>query len=149
MIERDEICTALCHVLGNTCRIYRTTRCYEWNASGKGADLARMCFHDQANELATTALPEIASHIRALDGSPILDYSDGVVKIDPPTAQDIPTLSEMITNLRSGHEQANISISAAIDIAREIDEWPTLSFLTTQVTLHRLHRKRLGLLQDD
>jgi len=146
MIDTGEICGALCHVLGNTCRIYRTTRSYEWNVSGPGAELARTCFHDQGNDL-SRAISAIADQILGLGGAPILDYSDAVVKIDPPTHWDIPSQSEMIVNLRDGHQQANFSVNAALDLVREVDELATLHFLTRQITLHRLHRYRLGLLQ--
>lgn len=133
-------------MLGNTCRIYRTTRSYEWNVSGQGAEQARVCFHDQANDL-SRSIPGIADQILGLGGSPILDYSDAVVTIDPPTHDEIPSQPDMITNLMDGHRQANFSVSAVADMVREIDELATLNFLAQQITLHRLHRHRLGLLQ--
>ena len=73
------LCDALCHVLGNTCRIIRTTRSYEWNVSGRGAELARQCFCEHATEQQKT-VERVAYHIIGLRGRPILDYSDEVLR---------------------------------------------------------------------
>ncbi|WP_299611575.1 ferritin-like domain-containing protein [uncultured Tateyamaria sp.] len=145
MTNRAEICDALCHILGNTCRIHRTTRSYEWNASGPGSELVRLCLHDQANEM-RDAIGPIAQQILGLGGQPIFDYSDGVVAVNPPSGGDLPILSDMVDELYKGHTQAKLSIGAAIDVARDADELATMVFLAGRIDMHRAHRHRLGLI---
>ncbi|MEL6540313.1 MAG: ferritin-like domain-containing protein [Pseudomonadota bacterium] len=147
MRGNTSLCEALCHVLGNTCRILRTAKSYEWNASGRGAILAQQCFKEQAEEL-DAAIDPIAYHILGLGGSAILDYSDSVVAVNPPASHVIPALADMISNLVEGHVQANHSVGAAIDIAREIDEVPTVQILAIRVDAHRAFRQRLLLVSD-
>ncbi|WP_299285050.1 ferritin-like domain-containing protein [uncultured Tateyamaria sp.] len=145
MKQRAALCDALCHVLGNTCRMARTTKSYEWNVEGPGAEVARQCFREQARELDDIIDP-IAKQVLSLGLRPVLDYSDGVVLINPPTAHDIPELSNMVSTLRRGHKQAALSVSAALDVARDADEMPAVGFLGAMITVHRLHRHRLSLL---
>ena len=142
------ICDALCHILGNTCRISRTTRSYEWNVSGKGAELARQCFHEHSVEQEVSVVP-IAHHIIGLGGSPIFDYSDGVVEVDPPSKDELPSLPEMINRLSLGHTQANRSIRAAVDIAQQHNFTTTVVLLAAQSEMHRLQRHRLSLLRGE
>lgn len=139
---------ALCHVLGNTCRLGRTTNSYEWNVEGHGALAAETCFQRQAKEL-HRSLGVLASHIRRLGAYAILDYSDSVVVINPPTVEEIPTLRQMIINLQEGHTQAKLSIFAAMDMAQEIDEVTTIQLLASRLNAHRDHLWRLNFLSDD
>lgn len=142
------LCDALCHVLGNTCRIIRTTRSYEWNVSGRGAELARRCFCEHATEQQRT-VERVAYHIIGLRGSPILDYSDEVLEVDPPTKHDIPSLRVMVERLCRGHAQADTSVNAAADLAREFLETATVNLLVSQSEMHGLHSRRLELLRGD
>lgn len=145
MTDHSEICDALCHILGNTCRIHRTTRSYEWNVSGPGAEVVRRCLNEQATEMEDAIMP-IAQQILGLEGKPIFDYSDGVVAVNPPTRRGMPALSDMISQLREGHAQALLSIGAALDVAREADEVSTVFFLAGRIDMHRAHRYQLALL---
>ena len=144
MTSNHDLQNALCHILGNTCRIGRTARSYEWNVTGPRALIAEACFRDQADEL-MTSIEGIALHIRSLGGPAIFDYSDEIVEVNPPTPKDIPSLRTMCTNLANGHLQANHSIGAAMDIAREIYEIPSIQVLGLRLERHRLHQHRLRL----
>ena len=142
MTKSETLYDALCHVIGNTCRIMRTAKSYGWNASGRGAIAAQQCFIEQAEEL-HNAIDPLARHLVGLGGSPIFDYSDAIVQVDPPTIDSIPTLAEMVDILANGHIQANHSIAAAMDIAREIDEVATVQILALRIAAHRGFRQRL------
>lgn len=145
MMDHTALCDAMCHVLGNTCRIARTAKSYEWNAQGRGAILAQTCFRDQADEL-HAALEPIAQSILGLGAPAILDYSDTVVAITPPTAADVPTLERMIENLSEGQIEARHSIGAAIDLATQIDEQCMVHLLSERIAAHRSHHRGLMLL---
>ena len=145
MTNSEDLCGALCHILGNSCRIGRTAKSYEWNVSGRGAVYAEVCFREQADEM-HAALAPLARHIRSLGGRAILDYSDAVVVVNPPTAADVPVPAQMCENLAEGHKQAIHSIGAAIDIAREMDELPTIQLLSLRIEAHRGSLHRLSLI---
>ncbi|MEM8792418.1 MAG: ferritin-like domain-containing protein [Pseudomonadota bacterium] len=147
MTQEGFLFEALCHILGNTCRIERTAKSYEWNATGAGALDAARCFRAQADEL-QDALEPLALHVLGLGGRPILDYSDEVVAVNPPGCDEIPPLDEMVSNLAGGHEQAMHSLGAAMDLARAAEEMPTLILLASRIEAHRLHGHRLGMLMD-
>lgn len=147
-ILEDSLNDALCHVLGNTCRIGRTSNSYEWNVEGHGALAAEACFHEQTREL-HESVDVIADHIRRLGGYAILDYSDNVVVVNPPTAEELPALPKMLSNLKEGHVQAKLSVNAAMDIAVEVHEVSTIQLLVTRLNAHRDHLRRLKLLSDD
>lgn len=148
MIEFCQLRESLCHILGNTCRLSRTAKSYEWNASGRGAVLAQACFREQADAMHKCIDP-LAGHIVDLGGRAILDYSDAVVAVNPPSASAIPALSDMVHNLHMGHGQALLSVGAAIDVARAVDEESTLQLMASHMALHRTWRHHLTLVAAD
>ncbi len=147
MTKSETLYDALCHVIGNTCRIMRTSKSYAWNASGRGAIVAQQCFIEQAEELHNAITP-LALHVLGLGGAPIFDYSDAIVDIEPPSRNAIPRLPKMIDMLAEGHVQANYSICATIDIAREIDEISTVHILALRIDAHRGFHQRLRLISE-
>lgn len=148
MTELIEIHASLCHILGNTCRLSRTAKSYEWNASGRGSVLARQCFWQQADALHILIDP-LAAHILELGGCAVLDYSDEVVSVDPPTSNAFPTLADMVRTLREGHDQAILSVGAAIDVARAADEESTVRLMASHLAAHRTWRHSLALVSAD
>lgn len=132
---------ACCHVLGNTCRISRTTLNYQWNTIGQGALQAEDWFKEQANEL-HAALTPIAEHIRGLGGVAILDYSDETLSAAPSLFSELPALSDMFKSLTEQHREASLTIEAAIDIAQECADWPSIILLSDRLAAHRRHAWR-------
>ncbi|MEM8795931.1 MAG: ferritin-like domain-containing protein [Pseudomonadota bacterium] len=132
---------ACCHVLGNTFRISRITLTYQWNTMGQGAFQAEGCFKEQADEL-HTALTPIAEHIRGLGGVAILDYSDQTLSAAPSFFSELPSLSDMFQSLIEHHREACLTIEAAIDIAQESADWPSIGLLSDRLATHRRHAWR-------
>ncbi len=126
------------HVLGNTCRIGRTAISYAWNVTGAGARGASACFEEQSVEL-FEAVHDIAKHIRGLGMYAVFDYSDKILSLQPPGANEIPDVATMLEHLRVGHEQACLSIEAATDVARECQEDATVHLLSARLSAHRGH----------
>lgn len=147
-VERDifVIGDALCHILGNTCRIARSATSYAWNVVGPGAYAARQCFRDQSHEL-HASVELIGDHIRALGGCAAFDYTDEVVALNPPANGVILDLPRMIANLTDAHRQACQSIKAAIDVARESDDEATVVLLAERLAAHRRHGAETDMLQ--
>jgi len=96
-----------------------------------------------------SALNGLATHVLGMEGAAILDYSDEVVALNPPTVKSIPALNQMVKTLKQGHDEAVFSIGAAMDLAREVDEAPTIQILAMRVEAHRQHKRKLTLLHLD
>ncbi|MEM7545946.1 MAG: ferritin-like domain-containing protein [Pseudomonadota bacterium] len=133
------------HVLGNTCRIARTTRSFAWNITGAGGCMAIRCFNNQSDELSGSIEP-LALHILGLGGPALLDYTDGVVEVNPPTVAAIPSKASMIDRLREAHRRAEASARAALDVALDDQEWPTVVHLSGRIDAHRAHARELATL---
>ena len=142
MIDAEQVGQALNHVLGNTCRMARTAKSYEWNARGPGCRPAAEEFREQACEMHGSIEP-IAFHIMGLGWPPVLDYTDQVVALNPPTIEAIPSLLDMIRELSAGHEQSGISVLAVLDVASEAGEHATMTLMSARIDAHRRHRHNL------
>lgn len=145
-MERDRTAIleeALSHIVGNTCRLSRTSACYGWNAKGPGARELMSCLAEQSEELHQALVP-LAAHMRNLGLPVVLDYSDVTMTIDPPSERLVPILEDMVTTLVRGHEEACISLRAAIDLSAEIEEHATTFILAHRLEAHRTHIRVLS-----
>lgn len=133
---------ALCHILGNTCRLSRTAMSYQWNVRGQDARGLASCLREQAEEL-HNCLDSIAEHIRGLGLPAVLDYSDVVVELNPPDKEFLPSQAEMISNLIAGHDQACFSLIAALDMSSEYGDHGTTQLLALRLNMHRRHKWQL------
>lgn len=140
-VARASLIDALCHVLGNTCRIARIAKHHQWNAAGPGAIQAEARFRDQADEL-LAALDQIAEHIRTIGGVAVLDYTDVKVSADPSTFSGLPVMPELVQVLVESHHEACLTIEAAIDIAEEAADRSSIHLLTDRLGAHRRHAWR-------
>lgn len=147
MIGIEQVGHALNHVLGNTCRMARTAKSYEWNARGPGCMMAAAQFRSQAEEM-HGAIEPIASHIMGLGLPAILDYTDQVVALNPPTVDAIPSLIEMVREMASGHKQSGLSVLAVLDVASEAGEFATITLMSQRIDAHRRHRSDLERLSE-
>lgn len=110
---------------------------------GPGARQLMSCLAEQSEEL-HQALGPLAAHIRNLGLPVILDYSDVTMTIDPPSERSVPVLDDMLTSLVRGHEEACISLRAAMDLSVEIEEHPTTVILAHRLEAHRTHIRVLS-----
>ncbi|MEM8792455.1 MAG: hypothetical protein AAGE80_12620 [Pseudomonadota bacterium] len=139
---------ALCHVLGNTCRVARVAQCFGWNAMGRGALEAERCYLNQAEEM-HGALDPIAWHIRALGGIAVQNYSDDLVRIAMPNGDTMLCLAEMTATMSDAHHEICLSISAAMDVARDLDDLSSMNLLAARCSAHKAHFWRLNQLACD
>ena len=138
-----DICFGLCHVLGNGCRLARTTETYAWNVTGPGSmEVERLLVQQGAELQAATA--EVAHLITALGGVAILDYTDLVMEASPPRRGDsLPDMTGMIRQLMRGHEQASLSVEAVTDVAIAYGEPMTQQAMATRLRAMRAHHFQL------
>lgn len=137
---------ALSHIVGNTCRLSRTSACYGWNVVGPGARALASCLDRQSAEL-HNALNPLARHIRGMGMPVILDYSDVSMSVDPPRDYQMPITDDMIGSLVRGHEEACMSLRAAMDLSAEIEEHATTTLLANRMAAHRDHICELSIEQ--
>ncbi len=130
-------------VLGNTCRLSRTTACYAWNVVGPGARSLASCLEQQSTEL-HDALNPLARYVRGMGMPVILDYSDVTMTIDPPRDHQMPIIDDMIHSLVRGHREACVSLRAAMDLSSQVEEHTTTTILADRMVAHREHIRQLS-----
>lgn len=139
----DDICFGLCHVLGNSCRLARTSETYAWNVTGAGSVEIERVLLAQVAEL-QAGMTDVAHQITALGGAAILDYSDLIMEISPPGRGDgLPKPTVMLQQLMRAHEQAALSVEAVGDVAIAFDEPMTQQMMAGRLRAHRQHHFQL------
>lgn len=144
----DALIEALNHLLGNGCRLFRVAKCCSWNVTGKHSEAARRLFEGQAEEV-WSAQHELAQHIRRLGGEAVPDDSDGIAVVRP---QEINYLRESLrglaSHLRTGHQNALLSIEAAEDVAAEVEDLDASRTFRVRIEAHSRHLHELETLGD-
>ena len=146
-LRRRSICEALCHVLGNTCRIAATTQSFYWNINGPLALGLKPIFKEQYQEM-HDALDRIALRGRALGEYVALDYSDAVLL---PTLTTIASSKavQMVSVLVEAHEASILSLNAAMDIADAYEDRATTSVLSWREEMQASHVAELRNILDE
>lgn len=126
-LQRRPICEALCHVLGNTCRIAATTQSFYWNVTGPQAGSLKVIFMTQYREM-HDALDRIAMRARSLGEFVAQDYSDAVLL---PTLMAISSSKseQMLSVLIEAHEASLLSLDTAMDVAEAYQDRTTIALL--------------------
>lgn len=123
--------------------------CSQWNVKGAGAKEAATVFNEQAVEL-FNAQNKIADRIWFLGGLAIPNDNDDVVVLRP---QDQPygsyEAAALVRVMVKGHENAVLSLKAACDVARDIDDIATSTLLADRILAHEDHIGSLRRLSDN
>lgn len=137
--KRNAMIEALNHVLGNGCRLLRTSKCAEWNIHGQGAAEAASVFRSQAAEI-FQGQDQIASRIWFLRGVAVPDDEDDVVVLRPQDQSYLPSDTQsLVSMMMGGHENAVLSLKAAFDVAEDIGNVATATILAQRVLAHEDH----------
>ncbi|MEL6463794.1 MAG: ferritin-like domain-containing protein [Pseudomonadota bacterium] len=136
-LRRRSISEALCHVLGNTCRIAATTQSFYWNVTGPQAASLKSIFAVQYREM-HDALDRIAMRSRALGEFVAQDYSDAVLL---PTLLAISSSKsdQMLKILIEAHEASLLSLDAAMDVADAYQDRTTVALLANREEVQGQH----------
>jgi DNA-binding ferritin-like protein len=137
--HRRAMAEAFGHVLGNNCRLFRTALCCSWNVRGRDALAAGAAFRAQADEM-YAAQDQIAARLRFAGAAVVPDDSETII-VPRPAAADFDAMSaiEMAQLLATGHEGAILSIQAASDVAREVDDDGSMVVLGQRLVAHQTH----------
>jgi starvation-inducible DNA-binding protein len=135
-MSNENLTKALITVLADSYALYLKTHNFHWNVEGKRFYDLHTLFQLHYEELAI-AVDDIAETIRQLGSK-----APGSFK----------TFSEL-TNIKDGNENANAedmvkelandqgvvmkSVTAALDIAKEVDDEATIGLLVNRLTVHR------------
>ena len=138
------IAEAIRHILGNTCRLVRTTQCCKWNARGPLAAAAALIFALQIEEM-LRAEDELAERLLLVSAAAVSDDSEAVI-VPRPQDHDYAalTVNDMVGLLAQGHDRALVSIAAGCDVAREYADHGSLHVLGVRLVAHQRHALRLS-----
>ncbi|MEM8789736.1 MAG: ferritin-like domain-containing protein [Pseudomonadota bacterium] len=132
----ENLAVGLCHVLGNTCRLARTSMSYSWNVTGPGARSFALVLEQHGAEMHDQLKP-LALLIRGLSSPAYLNYHDTNLAVDPPRDGPMPGIEGMMAALVEGHRQASLSVDATLDLARDCEDAPSIAHLSAHLGLHR------------
>jgi DNA-binding ferritin-like protein len=127
------------HVLGNTCRLQFKTLCCKWNLRGPHALEAARLLGEQALEM-FQAQDLLAERLRLVNDVAIPNDGEGLftcqsADFDYRTA----AVLDLVLQLAESHQGAILSIEAACDVARDIDDYGALSVLGGRLVAHQRH----------
>lgn len=133
--QRVDIARSLGNVLADSYTLYVKTHNFHWNVTGPMFQTLHELFEVQYTELAT-AIDEIAERIRALG-----EYAPGSFKQFSELSQieeetGVPGSNDMIRQLVIGQEAVVRSARAALKIADEANDDPTVDLMTQRMQIH-------------
>ena len=127
------------HVLGNTCRLQYRTLCCKWNVRGPHALEAARLLGEQAVEM-FHAQDLLAERLRLVNDVAIPNDGESLFGCQS-TELDFRTAAvlDLVLQLAESHQGAILSIEAACDVARDIDDYGALSVLGGRLVAHQRH----------
>jgi starvation-inducible DNA-binding protein len=133
--ERAAIATGLSRLLADTYTLYLKTHNFHWNVTGPMFQTLHLMFEQQYNELAL-AVDLIAERIRTLGFPAPGTYREFAAVTSIREADGIPSAEEMIRQLVAGQEAVVRTARAALPIADDANDQPTLDLLTQRMQTH-------------
>jgi starvation-inducible DNA-binding protein len=133
--SRKEIASQLAHVTADTYTLYLKTHNYHWNVTGPMFNTLHLMFEEQYNEL-WTAVDLLAERIRALGEFAPGSYRQFAELASIAEADGVPSAEEMLADLVSGHEAVARTSRAALGVADDADDQPTVDLLTQRLQVH-------------
>ncbi|MGB5706379.1 MAG: Dps family protein [Arenicellales bacterium] len=132
---RLEIAEGLKHLLADSYTLYLQTHNFHWNVTGPQFRELHLMFEEHYIDLAT-AVDELAERIRTL-GVPAPGTYDAFAKYSSITEiEGVPSASEMVAILNSGHEQVVQTARKVLAAAQESDDESTASLVSDRMRIH-------------
>jgi len=133
--ERAAIATGLSRLLADTYTLYLKTHNFHWNVTGPMFQTLHLMFEQQYNELAL-AVDLIAERIRTLGFPAPGTYREFAAVTSIREADGVPSAEEMIRQLVAGQEAVVRTARAALPLAGDANDQPTLDLLTQRMQTH-------------
>ena len=133
--DRAKIVESLSTVLADAFMVYLKTHNFHWNVTGPMFSTLHVMFEEQYTEQ-WNALDEIAERIRALGHFAPATSKRYVELSNISEEPEVLSAKDMIRQLVDGNEILVRTLRAGVNVADELDDFPTADMLTTRMEVH-------------
>lgn len=145
--QRREVADHLSKLLADTYLLYIKTHNFHWNVKGPMFQTLHLLFEAEYTELAT-AVDTIAERIRALGCPAPGSYKQFSALSSIQEEDGVPEAEKMIAQLVEGQETIVKTAQAAIKVAQQAEDDPTVDLLTQRMQVHEKNAWMLRSLLD-
>ena len=133
--DRTAIAEGLKTLLADSYTLYLQTHNFHWNVTGPQFRELHLMFEEHYTELAT-AVDEIAERIRTLGVAAPGTYKAFATLANIQEAEGVPSASEMVTLLKTGHEQVVKTCRAVLEKAQQGDDESSAALISDRMRVH-------------
>lgn len=146
--DRAAISDALSKVLADSFVLYLKTHNYHWNVTGPMFQTLHIMFMDQYTEL-WNALDEIAERIRSLGFPAPGTFKEFQRLSSMKEAEGTLSADGMIRDIIAGQDAVTRSARAALKVANDADDQPTVDIMVQRLQIHEKNAWMLRSLLDN
>lgn len=133
--DRTAIAEGLKTLLADSYTLYLQTHNFHWNVTGPQFRELHLMFEEHYTELAT-AVDEIAERIRTLGVAAPGTYKAFATLANIQEAEGVPSASEMVDLLKTGHEQVVKTCRAVLEKAQQGDDESSAALISDRMRVH-------------
>ena len=133
--QRGEVAAALTKLLADSYAVYLKTHGYHWNVRGPNFSSLHAMFEEQYREM-WEALDEIAERVRALGEFAPQGYAAFANLTGIKDGNPERSAPEMVEELMRDHEELIATARAALKVADDVDDQPTVDMITERLAAH-------------
>ncbi len=135
-MSNDNLTKALVTVLADSYALYLKTHNFHWNVEGKRFYGLHNLFQTQYEELAI-AVDDIAETIRQLGSKAPGSFKTYSELTSIKDGNENASAEDMVEELANDQAVVMKSVTAALDIAKELDDEATIGLLVDRLSVHR------------
>lgn len=133
--DRLDIAESLKRLLADSYTLYLQTHNFHWNVTGPQFRELHLMFEEHYTELAT-AVDEIAERIRTLNVVAPGIYSEFAKHTSIDEVEGVPTSTNMVAILTSGHEKVVKTCRKVFELAEQGNDESTLALVSDRMRIH-------------
>ena len=133
--DRTAIAEGLKTLLADSYTLYLQTHNFHWNVTGPQFRELHLMFEEHYTELAT-AVDDIAERIRTLGVAAPGTYKAFATLANIQEAEGVPSASEMVALLKTGHEQVVKTCRAVLEKAQQGDDESSAALISDRMRVH-------------
>lgn len=133
--DRTAIAEGLKTLLADSYTLYLQTHNFHWNVTGPQFRELHLMFEEHYTELAT-AVDEIAERIRTLGVAAPGTYKAFATLANIQEAEGVPSATEMVALLKTGHEQVVKTCRAVLEKAQQGDDESSAALISDRMRVH-------------
>jgi len=133
--DREKIAEGLAHLLADSYTLYLQTHNFHWNVTGPQFRELHLMFEEHYTELAV-AVDDIAERIRTLGVAAPGTYKAFAGLSSIREVDGVPSGSEMVDILTTGHETVVKTCRQVLKVAQEGDDESTVALASDRMRVH-------------